>query len=448
MYTSGSTGKPKGVIVRNSQLLASITANKERAELLPGEVLVGYLPLAHSFEMMMEFIVFGLGGSIGYADPKTLASGPGRCEPRGALLEFRPTIMGAVPKVWEIIKSGAESKIKASGKEHIFNAAVEWKRKAVLQHRGTPVFDKLVFSKIQATLGGRLRLTLSGGGAISGSVQEWMRAVLGCPLIQGYSLTETCAGLTVQPFNDTRVGVVGAPISAVEVLLHSEPEITDTNSKPYLTTDTTHLGTPCKGRGELWVRGPNITDGYYKMPKETAAEYDEQGWFHTGDIGIFLPDGSVKIVDRKKNLVKLKGGEYIALERMNQAFNQCRYVDVNAGGVCSYGDCQMDRPICLAQMNLAKVRELAKSLGIDETSPEALSKNDVIIAEVTKALNLAGKTADPPLSSIEVLASVALVTKPWTALEGTLTASLKIVPKMIQVAHADELTATKVKGIH
>ena len=447
MYTSGSTGKPKGVVVRNSQLIAAITAIRIRAKFQIGEVLVGYLPLAHIFEMMMEIFVFGWGGEIGYADPKTLSGGPGKCMPHGALLEFRPTIMGAVPKVWEVIKSGAEAKIKASGKEQLFNAALEWKKTAVTQFRETPVFDKLVFAKIRATLGGRLRLAVSGGGAISGSVQEWVRAVFGCPLIQGYGLTETCAGLTVQAADDMRVGVVGAPIETVEVLLHSEPEITDFDSKPYLSTDTNHMGAPCKGRGEVWARGNNLTDGYYKMPKETASEFDKDGWFHTGDIGIITPDGTIKIVDRKKNIVKLKGGEYIALERMNQAFNQCQYVDVDGGGVCAYGDSEMDRPVCLVQMNAVKVGELAKSLGIEETSPEKLSKNEKIIAEVTKALNLAGKNTQPPLSSLEVLASVALLTKPWSALEGTLTASLKIVPKQIQMAHAEELAAVKSKGI-
>ena len=436
-------------MVRNSQLVCLFQAIKDRAGLRVGETLVGYLPLAHIFEMQMEFYCFGFGGEIGYADPKTLVSGPGKCMPHGALLEFRPTILGAVPKVWEVIKSGAEAKIKASGasKEFLFNTALEWKKTAVTQFRGTPVFDKLVFAKIRATLGGRLRLAVSGGGAISANVQEWIRAVFGCPLVQGYGLTETCAGLTVQGFDDMRVGVVGAPVETVEIILHSEPELTDFDSKPYLSTDTNHMGAPCKGRGEVWVRGNNVTDGYYKMPKETASEFDKNGWFHTGDIGIITPDGTIKIVDRKKNLVKLKGGEYIALERMNQAFNQCQYVDVDGGGVCTYGDSEMDRPVCLVQMNAVKVGELAKSLGIEETSPEKLSKNEKIIAEVTKALNLAGKNTQPPLSSLEVLASVALLTKPWSALEGTLTASLKIVPKQIQMAHAEELAAVKSKGI-
>eukprot|EP01064_Diplonema_japonicum_P031234 TRINITY_DN5521_c0_g1_i1.p1 TRINITY_DN5521_c0_g1~~TRINITY_DN5521_c0_g1_i1.p1 ORF type:complete len:740 (+),score=260.57 TRINITY_DN5521_c0_g1_i1:45-2264(+) len=448
MYTSGSTGKPKGVMVRHSQIVCLLGAIKERAHLNEGEVLVGYLPLAHIFEMQMEFFCFGYGGAIGYADPKSLVAGPGKCLPTGALQEFRPTVLGAVPKVWEVIKSGAEAKIKAGGegKSYLFNTALQWKKGALPNYRGTPVFDKLVFSKISATLGGRLRLAVSGGGAISADVQEWVRTVLGVPLIQGYGLTETCAGLTVQAVDDWRVGVAGAPIATVETLVHSEADICDSDNKPYLSTDTMHMGTPCQGRGEIWVRGTNVTDGYYKMPAETASEYDEKKWFHTGDIGIILMDGSIKIVDRKKNLVKLKGGEYVALEKMNLAFNPCEIVDTDAGGCSAYGDSDMDRPICFVQCKVDGLKKLAEELGVSGT-PEELCKNEKIQAEVVKSLNKRGKEVDPPLSSLETLAGVALLVKPWSAADGTLTASLKIVPKRIQAAHAAELAIAKKKGI-
>eukprot|EP01059_Diplonema_ambulator_P032282 TRINITY_DN6263_c0_g1_i2.p2 TRINITY_DN6263_c0_g1~~TRINITY_DN6263_c0_g1_i2.p2 ORF type:complete len:398 (+),score=172.89 TRINITY_DN6263_c0_g1_i2:1105-2298(+) len=396
----------------------------------------------------MEFYCFGYGGSIGYADPKTLVAGPGKCEPVGALMEFRPTVMGAVPKVWEVIKAGAEAKVKAGGaaKEYLFNTALAWKKCAQPSYRSTPLFDKLVFGKIKTTLGGRLRLAVSGGGAISADVQEWVRTVFGCPLIQGYGLTETCAGLTVQALDDWRVGVAGTPIETVETIMHSEPEILDSDGKPYLATDTMHLGTPCQGRGEVWVRGTNVTDGYYKMPKETEEEFDKNGWFHTGDIGIVLMDGSIKIVDRKKNLVKLKGGEYIALEKMNLCFNGCEIVDTDAGGCSTYGDGEMDRPIAFVQCKVNKLKELAAKLGV-EGEPEQLVLDAKVQDEVVKMLNKRGKEVDPPLSSLEALAGVALLVHPWSPDNGTLTASLKIVPKAIQAVHAAELKIAKQKGI-
>eukprot|EP01061_Rhynchopus_euleeides_P045391 TRINITY_DN812_c5_g1_i1.p2 TRINITY_DN812_c5_g1~~TRINITY_DN812_c5_g1_i1.p2 ORF type:complete len:742 (+),score=334.51 TRINITY_DN812_c5_g1_i1:54-2279(+) len=450
MYTSGSTGKPKGVMVRHSQIVCLLGAIKDRAEIGEGEVLVGFLPLAHIFEMQMEWYAYGFGGAIGYADPKTLVAGPGKCEPTGALKHFRPTVIGAVPKVWEVIKAGVEAKIKAGGptKEFLFNAALEWKKAALPHYRDTYVFDKLVFSKITENLGGRLRLAVSGGGAISGPVQEWVRTVLGVPLIQGYGLTETCAGLTVQSPSDWRCGVVGAPIDTVDVLLHSEAEICDADNKPYLATDTKHFDLDIKGRGEVWVRGNNITDGYYKMSAETLEAYDkESGWFKTGDIGIMLPDGTLRIVDRKKNLVKLKGGEYIALERMNLAFNTSPFVDCDAGGVCSYGDHEMDRPVALVQINKKAVLDLAKSLGIESEDIEVVKNDAKVHAEVIKSLTQAGKQADPPLTALETLAGVALLTKPFSPDEGTLTASLKLVPKRIAALFDTELQAAKKKGI-
>jgi long-chain acyl-CoA synthetase len=180
----------------------------------------------------------------------------------------------------------------------------------------TPLFNVLL-KTFKETVGGRLKACLSGGGAISAEVQEWVRTALDCPLVQGYGLTETCAGATIQMPDDMSIGIAGTPISSMEITLHSEPDITDADGKPYMATDTLHAdGSDCAGRGEVWVRGPNLTSGYYKMPEKTAEEWDKDGWFHTGDIGMLTLGGALRIVDRKKNLVKLKGGEYVALEKM------------------------------------------------------------------------------------------------------------------------------------
>lgn len=114
------------------------------------------------------------------------------------------------------------------------------------------------------------------------------------------------------------------------------PEITDNDGKPYLCTDEVHSdGSACCGRGEIWMRGNSIGSGYYKLPEQTAADFDEDGWFHSGDIGLITPEGKVKIIDRKKNLVKLKGGEYVALELINVTYNNHELINADAGGVCA-----------------------------------------------------------------------------------------------------------------
>ena len=189
----------------------------------------------------------------------------------------------------------------------------------------TPLFKALVFKKFAKVVGGRLRLAISGGGPLNTEVQLFVRTAFGCPLFQGYGLTETCAGLSVQDPADLRCGIAGVPIAACEVKLESCEEILDKNKNPYMVADRvdTH-GNAVYGRGEILVRGNNITKGYYMMPEKTAEEWEADGFFHTGDIGQFMNDGSLRIVDRKKNLVKLKGGEYIAIENMEMCYGNSR----------------------------------------------------------------------------------------------------------------------------
>jgi len=148
------------------------------------------LPLAHIFELVIEFAFFGSGHAVGYADPKTLLPGPEKCKPTGSLEEFQPTLMAGVPKVWEAIKAGALAKVSKAGPTAVFlvGLAVKMKALATKQYRYTPLFN-LLLKKFKQTTGGQLQLCVSGGGAISGEVQEWVRTALDAPLAQGYGLT-------------------------------------------------------------------------------------------------------------------------------------------------------------------------------------------------------------------------------------------------------------------
>merc|ERR1712151_262809 len=175
-------------------------------------------------------------------------------------------------------------------------------------------------------------------------------------------------------------------------------------------------GVPCLGRGEVWVRGNNISSGYYKMKEKTKEDFREDGFFMTGDIGMVLPDGSLKIIDRKKNLVKLKGGEYVALEKMNQAFNASPFVNKEAGGTCAYADDTLDRPVCLVQADEPAVMAKAKELGISGDFA-AVCRNPKLTKAVLDSLNAMGKGAG--LASLEVLSAVALLTTPWGPEDGT-----------------------------
>lgn len=449
MYTSGSTGTPKGVVIRHSALVAVMAGCSDLFQAViddmeGAEMYLGYLPLAHILELVAEMTWFCLGVPVGYADPKTLLSGPEKCYPTGGLEEFKPTCMAGVPKVWETIQKGATSKIEKSSPivQFLFTLAMKMKKQAVKQHRYTPVFDLLVFKKFKAMVGGRLKFALSGGGAISADVQEWVRAAFGCPMIQGYGLTETCAASSIQHPFDLAVGVAGSPLNSTEVTLHSEPEITDSNGNPYLATDTVHSdGTPCCGRGEVWFRGPSLSSGYYKNPKLSAEEFGKDGWFHTGDIGLFTPEGQIRVVDRKKNLVKLKGGEYVALELMNVTYNAADIVNADAGGVCCFGDHSIDRPVAIVQCKLKELQALAASVGVTGKDDAAMCRDPKVMAAVTAQLGKVAKAAGLP--ALMHVTAVMPTVDPWTTANGCLTATSKLVSKEVYKRYAQDLETLK-----
>ena len=183
--------------------------------------------------------------------------------------------MAGVPKIWDVIKKGVQAKFGAAPPvtQFLVNTAFAARTFAIAHGFDTPFFNKIVFSKIKAVTGGSLRLALSGGGPLNTEVQIFVRTAFGCPLFQGYGLTETCAGLSVQDPSDLRAGIAGVPIAACEVKLESCADITDKNKNPYLISDTIDtVGNKVFGRGEILVRGNNITKGYYMMEEKTKEE--------------------------------------------------------------------------------------------------------------------------------------------------------------------------------
>jgi long-chain acyl-CoA synthetase len=187
MYTSGSTGKPKGVVITHRQIVGAISAGDIMLGIKHGEdVYLAYLPLAHIMELMAEFVVIATGCTLCYADPKSLtATG---ASPVGALELFAPTIMVAVPKIWDVIKKGIEAKVALTSplKQFLVNTAFEWRSFALQNGFDTPLFKALVFKKFAVVVGGRLRLGISGGGPLNGEIQDFCRTAFGMALIQGY----------------------------------------------------------------------------------------------------------------------------------------------------------------------------------------------------------------------------------------------------------------------
>jgi len=489
MYTSGSTGKPKGVMLSHKAITADVAGKLDRSMWVLKEatedfqeVYLGYLPAAHIMELTAQIIFYSIGAKIGYADPKSISSkGAVRELDNGTLVTaavedvnameetapgaiqcFRPTLLIAVPKIWDILKKGVEENVGAKG--GTVQTLISWaylKRKEALEtNTAAPLADKL-FQKIANVIGGRCKFALTGAGPCSQEVQDTVRTAFMMPLVQGYGLTETVAGATIQFPDDMRSGITGPPLGSAEVKLVDAVEegtsipINDREKKPYKCTDTEHMGEPCVGRGEVCIRGPAVADGYYKLPEKTAEVFKSDGWFHTGDVGIWLPDGTLKIVDRVKNLIKLKGGEYIALESMEKEYSTSVYVNGVAGGLVCYGDGTMDRPVALVQANIPAIRKWAKESGLDPEGTlksDELCKNQDVLDMVLADLHVAHKTGG--LGVNEKLKAIALLPgsgeetdkdwkAPWTPANEFLTASNKINRRPIYEALEDLLTPLK-----
>ncbi|KIY93248.1 hypothetical protein MNEG_14715 [Monoraphidium neglectum] len=180
--------------------------------------------------------------------------------------------------------------------------------------RWAPLWDRLVFSKIRAKLGGQVKYLTSGASPISAEVMQFLRICFCCAVLEGYGMTETSCTISITRQDDPTIGHVGAPLPCCEVKLADIPEMNYTRSdKPY-------------PRGEVCVRGPTIFKGYYKDDAQTRDVVDAQGWLHTGDVGMWLPGGRLKIIDRKKNIFKLAQGEYVAPEKIENVYARSPFV--------------------------------------------------------------------------------------------------------------------------
>ncbi|KAI7575391.1 acetyl-CoA synthetase-like protein, partial [Hortaea werneckii] len=316
MYTSGSTGTPKGVLLTHKNVLAAIAGVDTIVGpyLGPGDGLLTYLPLAHILEFVFENACLYWGGTMGYGNPRTISDNSMRnC--RGDIAEFKPTILVGVPAVWETVKKGIMSKVEKMNPvvKNMFWGAMSAKTFMMANSSylpfsgiGTSVMDSVVFKKIQEATGGRLRICMNGGGPIAKDTQKFISMAI-APMISGYGLTETAAmGALMDPlaWSDSALGEMPGSI---------EMKLVDFPDAGYYSTND-------PPQGEIWIRGASVTSGYLDLEKETKEGFTDDGWFKTGDIGEFDSAGQIRIIDRKKNLVKMAHGEYIALEKLESIY--------------------------------------------------------------------------------------------------------------------------------
>ncbi|KAK9375767.1 eukaryotic long-chain fatty acid CoA synthetase (LC-FACS) [Lipomyces chichibuensis] len=415
MYTSGSTGTPKGVVLLHKNVIAAVSGADGAIDGAVNEqdYLLAYLPLAHILEFVFELACLFWGGTLGYGTIKTISDSSVRnC--KGDIAEFRPTIMVGVPAVWETVRKGILSKVHAQGSavSKVFWAA--YHAKSFMQSwriPGSGVLDSAIFKKVKEATGGRLRIVLNGGAAISKDTQQFISTVI-CPMIIGYGLTETAAMCTVMSPQQHTIGTVGAPTTCVDIKLVDVPE------NGYLSTNH-------PPQGEVLIKGEAVSNEYYLNEKETKAAFTEDGWFRTGDIGEWAPNGHLKLIDRKKNLVKTLNGEYIALEKVESIYRTCSIV----GNICVYADADHVKPVAIIVPAEPAFLKLAKEKGLADKQLGELIHNAAFCKVVLDQLLDAGRKGG--LAGIELICGVVIDDEEWTPQNGLVTAAQKLQRKKI-----------------
>lgn len=406
IYTSGTTGEPKGVMLTHRNIVSNIKSAHEVFYIDENDVFLSFLPLCHIFERMAGYYTaFSSGGIIAYAESiEKIANN---------LVEIKPTIVTAVPRLFERMYSRIKRNIESQSerKQKIFNWAIEVGKEYQLARKsGQPLpimlaikhklADKLVLSKLRERTGGRIRFFISGGAALARELGIFFEAA-GILIIEGYGLTESSPVLTVNRVNDYKFGTVGKPLPGVEIKIAKD--------------------------GEILAYGPNIMVGYYKNKKETE-ETLKDGWLHTGDIGVFDAEGFLIITDRKKHLFKTSQGKYIAPTPIENMFLASKYIDQ----FVIIGDRRMFITALIVP-DFEALKEYADANRIQYNSIEELVKMKQIYELLDRELDQFQKK----LASFERIRKFAILDKPFSIETGELTPSLKVRRKVIEERYKD-----------
>lgn len=360
MYTSGTSGNPKGVILTHENVTTTISGvdlfmEQFEDKMTVDDVYISFLPLAHILDRMIEEYFFHKGASVGYYHGEIR-------EIKDDLMELKPTFLAGVPRVFERVHEGVLQALEDLNwrRRKIFHLLYKyklyWMNRGYKQKDASPLADFLAFGKVKNRLGGRIRLIVSGGAPLSSEVEEFLRVTSCAFVVQGYGLTES-SGLSSIGFPDEMcmIGTVGASFVYNEICLEEVPEM---GYDP--------LGEP--SRGEICLRGKVPFAGYYKDP-ELTKETVIDGWFHTGDIGEMMPNGVLKIIDRKKNLIKLSQGEYVAVEYLEKVYGISPIVE----DIWVYGDSFKSMLVAVVVPNEEYTKKWAQQNGRKESFEDLCS---------------------------------------------------------------------------
>src|SRR5262245_15034415 len=406
VYTSGTTGTPKGVIQTHANHLAVLDMIADTSEVREDDVHLLFLPLAHSFGRMESFLGVRLGVITAFAE--SIEQLPQN------LREVSPDFLCSVPRVFEKVYTRILSGVEAASpmKRRIFHWALGVGREVSrLEREGRPlpailraqraVADRLVFSKLRAALGGRLRFCVSGSAPLAHEIAEFFHAA-GILILEGYGLTETCPILASNHPSAFKFGTVGRPFPGVEIRIAED--------------------------GEILARGPNVARGYYHKQEETAAVFGTDGWFRTGDIGEIDGDGFLRITDRKKDLIKTAGGSYVAPQHIENLLKGDPFVSQ----ALVEGD-RRPYPVALITVNQDELAKLARERGLGDKPPAELLQSPVVVERVRRTVDGVNKH----LASYAQLKRFAVLPHDFTQEGGELTPTLKVKRRDVRAKYGD-----------
>ncbi len=411
IYTSGTTGEMKGVMLTHGNITSNVTTSCTLFSFTEHDECLSFLPLSHIFERMFgHYCMLHSGVVINYAESvDTVAADMQR---------WRPTLMASVPRLYEKIYGRVLEAVRTGSgfKRRLFFWGKRVGETVVdlrLANRPVPramraqffLADRLVFSKLRARTGGRLRFFISGGAPLSPDIARFFHAA-GMPVLEGYGLTETSPVIAVNTFEHQRLGTVGRPIPGVEVKIAPD--------------------------GEIITRGPNVMAGYYNKPEATAEALDSDRWFHTGDIGLLDSDGFLRITDRKKDIIVTAGGKNISPQPIELLAKTSKFVS----NAVMLGD-RRRLPIMVIVPNFEVLVAWAAQEGIPNTDAAALVKLPEVQAKVEREI----ATALRDLAKYEMPKTLLLLPRDFSIEAGELTPKLSVRRRVVEQRHAAAIEA-------
>ena len=394
IYTSGTTGPPKGCVISHGNYRAMLDMVNQTSVIEEGDLTYLYLPLAHSFALLIQFGSFDLGTTIAYWERDPLKIMPN-------LAELHPTYFPSVPRIFEKIYTTATSAMDKEGglKKAIFNWSIEvgekmreversGRKPGFLLRRKYDFADKKVLSKIRGLFGGKIRLAVSGAAPINPDILRFFDAA-GVLVLEGWGMTETSTAATISSEEDFKVGTIGKPFPGCEIRIADD--------------------------GEILVKGPNVFQGYYKN-EEATRETIVDGWLHTGDIGEIDEDGFIKITGRKKDIIITAGGKNITPANLENEIKQHPLVSQ-----CVVVGDRRPYLVALVTLDPEEAVAYAKEHGLPE-DPEQLAAND----DVRKAIEAHVEQINEKFARVEQVKKIAILPQDLSQEQGELTPTLKV----------------------